>query len=121
VKKITDLIIEELEMGLPMKTRTDSIIEKLELAFPTEGWPAVSVQGQSLSDVYWHRRQWAVTKHGLEARDGSYEISADRLWEKERFGGWVQHMSLKKSVDAEDFIVCLAVARLIHVAHAPST
>jgi hypothetical protein len=102
-------------------TRLESVIEKLDLACPVEERPTISVRGEALSEpIVWHRKQWAVTKHGLEARDGRYEISADRLWEDEKSGGWVQQMTLKDWVDAEDFIVSLALARIFHAKYAPS-
>jgi hypothetical protein len=104
-----------------MKTKFESIIEKLDVACPIEERPDIAVGGEALTKpIIWHRKQWAVTEHGLEARDGTYPISADQLWKDEKLGGWVQHMTLKNSTDSEDFIICLAVARLVHKEHAPA-
>jgi hypothetical protein len=36
---------------------------------------------EPLSEVWWQGRQWAVTAYGLEQRDGTYTIKADRLVE----------------------------------------
>src|SRR3954453_17106438 len=44
----------------------------------------VHVRGEALGKpIYWQGRQWAVTPHGVERRDGTYSIAADRLWERE--------------------------------------
>jgi hypothetical protein len=37
------------------------------------------LRGQRLSPILWQGGQWAVTAYGIEARDGSYTISKDRL------------------------------------------
>ena len=39
-----------------------------------------TITGEPLSvPVYWIGRQWAVTAHGIEGRDGKYAIAADRV------------------------------------------
>jgi hypothetical protein len=39
------------------------------------------VRGEPLAEIWWQSRQWAVTAHGVEARDGAYAIAKDRLRE----------------------------------------
>lgn len=71
----------------------------------------VEVVGESLHPVLWQGRQWAVTTYGLEARDGTYAIEADRLRE-----GWVDHMREKVWVDVPDFITGFLCALSLHPA-----
>ena len=54
----------------------------------------------------------AVTRYGVEARDGCYCIRRGRLWEDEKTFGGVLHMS-GKWVDPGDFAEALRVARTI--------
>jgi len=49
-----------------------------------------------------------------EARDGTYTIAKDRLWEGEREFGWVRHMSAKCWVDVQDFSEALRITRHRH-------
>jgi hypothetical protein len=60
-----------------------------------------------------------VTKRGLEARDGTYFIARDRLWDDEDYHGWIPAMSEKGWVDLDDFAEALRLARHIHRAHCP--
>src|SRR3954447_10697722 len=78
-----------------------------------ESHSVVEVSGEALvAPIYWQGRQWAVTAYGVECRDGSYAIEADRLWEEDDGpGGWVMHMSEKTWVDLPDFAEALRVAR----------
>ena len=46
--------------------------------------------------IFWTGRQWAVTGHGIEARDGTYTIAKNRVWEESDGYGWVDHMSEKE-------------------------
>lgn len=72
----------------------------------------VELQGEALLEpIVWQGRQWAVTPYGIEARDGTYPISSDRLWEQEDEWGWVRHMEEKTWVDMPDFVEALRVAR----------
>lgn len=87
---------------------------------------AVRCRGELLSEpIYWLSRQWAVTEYGIEARDGTYHIANERLWENEAEYPWVQHMDKKDWVDIADFAEALRVApRLLspkgrHDAHSP--
>ena len=41
----------------------------------------VESRGDRLGKVWWQGRQWAVTEHGIECRDGTYYIAAKRLGE----------------------------------------
>jgi hypothetical protein len=89
-----------------------------ERALQTSGSPAyestdeVEVTGEALArPVYWTGRQWAVTSHGIEARDGKYHIAGDRAWERMGDHGWVEHMAEKVWVDIEDFTEALRIAR----------
>lgn len=79
----------------------------------------VRVRGEKLSRIIWNGRQWAVTKSGIEARDGTYFIDKRRLWENEATFGWVRHMSEKDWVDQPDFAEALRIARDVHAKHSP--
>ncbi|WP_051334783.1 hypothetical protein [Bradyrhizobium sp. Ai1a-2] len=76
----------------------------------------VRVRGQRLSPIIWQGRQWAVTKHGIECRDGTYAIAKSRLWE-----GWERHMAEKEWVDQADLAEALRIARQVHAKQAPGT
>jgi hypothetical protein len=67
------------------------------------------VRGERLSRIIWKGRQWAVTKFGIEARDGRYAIDKRRLSED-----WLRHMSEKEWVDLLEFAEALRVARQVH-------
>jgi hypothetical protein len=72
----------------------------------------IDVRGEELSlPIYWIGRQWCVTAFGVEARDGTYSIAADRLDEEEAQHGWVMHMAEKEWCDLADFAEALRVAR----------
>ena len=72
----------------------------------------VHCRGEKLSKpIYWQGRQWAVTAYGVECRDGTYWIEADRIWEEEDRYGWVRHMGEKEWVDLPDFAEALRIAR----------
>jgi len=68
--------------------------------------------GDRLVKVYWKGRQWAATRFGVQARDGSYSIDRKRLWEDEDQYGWIMHMAEKDWVNLEDFAEALRVARI---------
>jgi hypothetical protein len=73
----------------------------------------VALRGEALSPIIWQGRQWAVTTHGVEARDGSYSFTADRLHEglrREHPYSWVAHMAGKRWIDLEDFTTAFFVA-----------
>jgi hypothetical protein len=84
-----------------------------DLALPPqyEGGGEVKVRGEPLDKIYWQGRQWAVTSHGLENRDGTYAIDKSRLWEQEDDYGWVRHMAEKVWVDLPDFAEALRIGR----------
>ena len=72
----------------------------------------VEVKGEALSTpIYWTGRQWAVTRYGIERRDGRYHIAGDRVWEARNGHGWLEHMEEKPRVDLEDFAEALRLAR----------
>jgi hypothetical protein len=73
----------------------------------------VAQRGDPLgTPVHWQGRQWAVTPHGVECRDGTYYIEKGRLWESDDTDhGWVHHMAEKNWVDLEDFAEALRVGR----------
>lgn len=72
----------------------------------------VLCRGQALGEpIYWQGRQWAVTPHGVERRDGGYVIGTDDLWRGEESFGWVLHMARKLDVDLPDFTEALRIAR----------
>ncbi len=68
----------------------------------------------SLGKVIWHGRQWAVTDYGLECLCFRYDIEKERLWEKEKEHGWMDHMGEKNWVDVADFAEALRIARHTH-------
>lgn len=71
----------------------------------------IKVRGEELHPVLWQGRQWAVTEYGIEARDGTYAISARRLHEDERRGwSWHQQMEEKEWVDLADFDTAFEIA-----------
>lgn len=73
------------------------------------------IVGEALTEpVVWQGRQWAVTGHGIECRNGTYPIDACRLWEEEGEYGWIRHLAEKEWVDLEDFIIALGLARTYH-------
>lgn len=83
----------------------------------------VNVLGEPLAPILWCGANWAVTRYGLEARDGTYAIEASRLWEGESSvdtGGllpgtsWVEHMAEKNWVDLFEFAEALRIARKLH-------
>jgi hypothetical protein len=76
----------------------------------------VAVRGEPLHPVWWRGRQWAVTKYGIEALDGTYAIAADRLTEEIRtdYGNWPVHMAEKNWLDHEDFFTAWMVAIAMH-------
>lgn len=72
----------------------------------------VKLTGEPLSEpIFWTGRQWAVTSYGVEARDGTYPVAKDRLWEDNEGYGWVDHLSEKDWVDLPDFVEALRLAR----------
>lgn len=72
----------------------------------------VRVTGEPLAQpVYWTGHQWAVTSHGIEARDGRYAIAGQRVWEETQGHGWIEHMSEKDWTDIRDFAEALRIAR----------
>jgi hypothetical protein len=64
-----------------------------------------------------HFKQWKVTRDGLEARDGTYFIAADRL-HRLRMGTDLYsspiHMAEKNWVDVPDFLDAYQAAMLRH-------
>lgn len=77
-----------------------------------ESTDEVRVTGEALAEpIYWKGRQWAVTGHGIEARDGKYHIAGSRAWEETSGHGWIEHMEEKDWVDLPDFAEALRLAR----------
>jgi hypothetical protein len=81
----------------------------------------VVVLGETPDTVFWQGRQWAVTKYGVEARDGTYSIAADRIAEGLYTApyAWPEHMAEKGWVDVADFNTAWLVAIALHGAKAP--
>jgi hypothetical protein len=68
-------------------------------------------RGEALHKIYWQGRQWAVTAYGIERRDGTYAIEAQRLSESiDSKITWLWHMAQKDDVDLEDFRTAFLVA-----------
>lgn len=78
----------------------------------------VKCRGEALDQVWWQGRQWAVTSFGIEARDGTYHIAANRLAEAIDVWGWPAQVSHKNWVDPDDFITAWLVAIVMHGATA---
>lgn len=77
----------------------------------------VKCRGEDLHPVWWQGRQWSVTAYGIEARDGTYTIAADRLDEgadEHADLGWPAHICEKDWVDTEDFCTAWLVALAMH-------
>src|SRR4051812_38096408 len=73
----------------------------------------VKCRGEALDKIWWQGRQWAVTEFGLEARDGTYTIKADRLAENIEHA-WPVHVCAKNWVDRDDFRTAWLVALVMH-------
>jgi hypothetical protein len=77
----------------------------------------VNLRGERLNEIWWQGRQWAVTSHGIEARDGTYIIAKDRLREDhahEYPHSWIAHLSEKPWIDLDDFATAYFVAVAMH-------
>lgn len=74
----------------------------------------VHCQGESLSDIIWQGKQWAVTVYGLERRDGTYHVPVENFFnfpptpkgrKKEKqdvFLHWFRHLGEKYWCDEDD-------------------
>lgn len=82
--------------------------------FPEQSTNEVKVRGEPLDPILWQGKQWAVTEHGIEQRDGTYHILAIDVIRKnnERFT-WVHHMQEKNWVDISDFEMALAAFSML--------
>jgi hypothetical protein len=75
----------------------------------------VPLHGDPLDPIWWRGKQWAVTKHGIEALDGSYAIPARRLAEDLPGYSWVDHMAEKDEwVDIDEFATAWLIALQLH-------
>ncbi len=91
------------------------VVHALEAHSKADPIEAGRLRSEPLAEpVFYEGRQWAVTAHGVECRDGTYHIEAKRLWEEEGKYGWIRHMAEKEWCDIEDFILVLSLARLKH-------
>ncbi|WP_313075828.1 hypothetical protein [Melaminivora sp.] len=70
----------------------------------------VVVRGETLAQVLWQGEQWAVTEYGIEARDGTYQIEAKLLSERNGDHTLMHHMAEKPWVDMRDFALAFAIA-----------
>ena len=55
--------------------------------------------GTLTSPIIWQGEQWAVTGYGIERRDRTYAIEAERLTEEDFRWPWEWHMNTKANVD----------------------
>lgn len=74
----------------------------------------VEVRGEAPENILWRGRQWAVTKFGLEALDGTYAIEAGRLHEDHGDSTWIIQVGRKTWVDKADFATAFMVAIVLH-------
>lgn len=76
----------------------------------------VRCRGDALGRELWRGRQWSVTDHGVEARDGTYFICRSRLYEgiRDPHSGWEFHMAEKSWVDTEDFSTAMRIGRSLY-------
>jgi hypothetical protein len=75
----------------------------------------VHCRGEPLDEVWWSGRQWAVTSHGIERRNGCYTIASERLGEgADTQYGWPAHMSGKSWIDIDDFMTAWLIALTLH-------
>lgn len=61
--------------------------------------------------IYWQGKQWAVTAFGIEARDGSYPIKSDRIWDDNDEHGWIDQIAENGRFNVRDFAEALRLAR----------
>lgn len=74
----------------------------------------VRVRGDKLGTELWRGKQWSVTEHGVEARDGTYFICRSRMFEGvKQDHPWESHMRDKKWVDIADFGAAMRLGRAI--------
>ena len=82
----------------------------------------VKNRGDPLGAIWWQGKR-AVTVHGLECRDGSYLIQADRLdelrdcsrsYRHDDRPDWFYDMADKEWVDLDDFATAFMVALVLH-------
>lgn len=77
----------------------------------------VKVCGDAPTQIWWQGKQWAVTEHGIECRDGTYAIPANELTYDLDGGtnhGWIEQMLSKGWVDMDDFRTAYFVALSMH-------
>lgn len=76
----------------------------------------VERRGEVLDEVWWQGRQWAVTSYGIERRDGTYAIEADRLAQGHIPGVpfWPAQLAGKTHTDLPDFLTAYLVAVALH-------
>jgi len=109
---------------IPMRARPpelEALIAELTLAAeqlaanPTYACTnRVPLVGERLHPIAWQGRQWAVTSHGIERRNGTYAIPHDRLEAPfAPFEGWIDHLARKTWIDLPDFAEALRLARRI--------
>lgn len=78
----------------------------------------VKSRGDALFPILWRGRTWAVTRAGIEKRDGGYFIAANRLRENFHtpYHTWVGHIGKTKREDFDliDFTTAYFVACAMH-------
>jgi hypothetical protein len=88
------------------------------------GGDGAAQPGVALHPILWQGREWAVTTYGIERRDGSYPIEANRLCEEHDGGAvtadgmpvpytWIGHIG-EKGWDLADFATAFFVACAMH-------
>ena len=77
----------------------------------------IKMRGEPLGKVWWQGKQWAVTEHGIECRDGTYAIPVNELTydlERGTKHGWIEQMLSKGWADMDDFRTAYFVALSMH-------
>ena len=74
----------------------------------------VAVRGETLGEIWWQGRQWAVTAYGLERRDGTYFIAKEDLLHDALAYSPIEHIGKKIWADVDDLATAYLVAVALH-------
>lgn len=113
---VMDETLDDIPASITGKSEPQ-LFETVIARVRAENWQpnvqAVKLRGEPLSTpVYWLGEQWSVTSHGIEKRDGTYEIEHTRLLHIGHNWDWCTHLSSKYWFDIRDFAVAYETALL---------